>query len=229
LKRFKEMKMKKSNYLLLVLLLSAVILYGGACQTDEKNNNDDDSADDDLADDDSTDDDVSGDDDDIGDDDDSSTYPSPCDDRVGPVVTNFTLLVNDLPVTMPVIVQEADALVISFDYSDADCDMNEPYPSAPDYHFPTVRIDPDQEEPQYQELYDLLRHNYHPDESLLHNCSSEDFGAPYLLELDPTDYLLPEGLTRTLPLRFRLWDSCHWPNDYEQDNTYLDFTVEAAK
>lgn len=219
-----------SSFMLPLALL--LCFYGAGCKSDNDDSDDTnsdstedddtDEIDDDFSDDDQSDDDDDDDsdddddaDDDSGDDDDVST-PIPCGESVSPSVSNVTLLVNGSPVTMPATVQEADSLAVSFDYSDGDCTMKG------EYLKPGVRITVQQ--PDF-DLYDYLKHDYTLDENLIDECSSEEFGAPYTLELNPSDYVLPESMARTLPLIFLVYDSCGLSNDKHEDRTYVDFTV----
>jgi len=133
-----------------------------------------------------------------------------CEGTESPMLLGVELIVNGEQTTMPATVLITDQLEIAMEYYDADCNLNGG----------NIRILPDTLEPKYGELDDYLYHIYFITNS---GCSSDQEGAPYYLNITPTDYLLPTNLERTLPLEFHLEDVCGFPS--QPFFLPLDFTV----
>ena len=198
----KEFRMKNILLGIMAILILSLLMFFIACDKD-----DEDSAD-------------AGDDDDDDDDnnDDSDGNPATeCEDHTYPDILSITLIVNNEETEMPATVDVEDTLAIEFEYADPDCDffgfLDDPY----------LRTFPFALEPQNLELTEYLDHRYflEPDKM---GCSSAEFGAPYHLDIDPVDYLLPPDLHREYPLDVILKDSCGLCN---MDHAHLDFTVVA--
>lgn len=136
-------------------------------------------------------------------------YPG-CEGTSGPHLLGITLYVNGEKVKMPAQVRSTDELKIAMKYSDADCNIAGGF----------IQITANEHDPKVFELIDIIQH-YYDIETI--GCSSREEGHPYFLNIDPNDYLLPEGLNRTLPMELLLDDMCGFPS--HPYSLPLDFTV----
>jgi hypothetical protein len=156
------------------------------------------------------DDDDDNDDDDDDDDDQTSGGDEFCDNiNIGALLMSLTLLINDVAVEMPATVLTTDSLAIAMEYSDAECNLEGGF----------IMISPDMSEEQIGPLQDLIHDHYSTDGI---GCSSEVDG-PFVLDLDPFHFLLPEGLERQYPMIYYLSDECGAAS--EPKFLPLDFTV----
>jgi hypothetical protein len=130
--------------------------------------------------------------------------PPGCDNRRRPLLQGLSLIVNNKNVKMPAVVRTTDNVKIAVQYSDADCDLEGG----------RIWIESDS-----GDIVDLI-HGYTIGPI---GCSSKEEGKPYFLTIDPMDYLLPEGLERTLPLQLYMEDSCTYTS--KPFFLPLDFTV----
>jgi len=136
--------------------------------------------------------------------------PAECKGNVAPKLLGITLIVNGVETDMPATVLITDTIAIAMKYSDTNCNLDSG----------KIRITASDEDNELQGL-DTLNYHYYPIENI--GCSSAETGAPYYVEIDPSDYFLPQGVERNYPWQFRLLDSCN----YESQPEYLplDFTV----
>jgi len=152
-----------------------------------------------------------GDDDDnqSSDDDNGAPEPNPgCAGDAQPEFLGLALIVNGVEVETPATILTTDEMQLAIEYSDADCNVD------------GGEIYSNNSTSQDSDLFDYISHYYKLENT---GCSTEELGHPYYLMIDPHDFLLPEGLVRTAPINFHLYDvcfSCSIP-----DRIPLDFTV----
>jgi hypothetical protein len=183
-KQVKEETVKQVTWVAIFCLAFCLLLVV-SCQNDQAE--DDDETDDDSSDDDSSDDDaVNGDDE-----------PKPGCERNQPVeLLGVTAILNGVPADMPFTVSTQDQLALSFEYADADCNLEGGH-----IH---LGLNEGEKDNLDIELIMSMRKDY-PLEDI--GCSSEQSG-PYLIPIDPTFWLLPDGLERDLPLTGYFDDVC---------------------
>jgi len=204
------------------------------CEDDDDNDNDDSAvADDDstTGDDDNDNDDIVEDDDQSDDDDASDDDYDPDDDypecdpplNTPPELLAVDLIVNGEVVVQPYTATTDDTLALSIKYFDAECNI-EDIPGLPGLHKGMffVFIDTRDEENISEEAYDQLPDHrwYLPGIG----CSSVESG-PYVIDLDPQEWVVDESDVRQYPFGTLLRDGC----DAGCEDVFLDFTVHAAK
>ena len=187
----------KKQILNLLLLLSFAFIFFVACGFNDKSDGDD--SDDQVEDDDN--------DDDIVDDD---NEPG-CENSRRPELLGITLRVNGETVEMGVTVTLDDTLAVALEYADPGCDLGGG----------RINTRADEREPFLIEINNNILWHYLISDDI--GCSSADEGAPYLHQLDPNDYLLPDWVTREYPIHFALYDKCD--NVSDPNFLPLDFTV----
>ncbi len=195
--------MKSAITIFILLLFSITISIIISCDKEDEGADDDDVGDDD---------DTDGNDDD----DSSSDNDNPeCDSNVYPVLISVALIVNGVETQMPTTVQATDALAIAFEYSDEDCNLDDVGSDYGEGYGGRVDI-------RWNTLEDLPIevHAYWLSNDI--DCSSEEKGAPYFLEIDPNDYIPANGYVRQYPLRMTLFDNC----GSGSNRLEIDFTVE---
>jgi len=203
------------------------------CEDDDDNDNDDSA----VADDDSTTGDDDNDNDDIVEDDDQSDDDNASDDDIDtdddvecdvdhnwpPDLYAVDLIVNGEVVVQPYTATTDDTLALSIKYFDAECNI-EDIPGLPGLHKGMffVFIDTRDEENISEEAYDQLHDHrwYLPGIG----CSSVESG-PYVIDLDPQEWVVDESDVRQYPFGTLLRDGC----DAGCEDVFLDFTVHAAK
>jgi len=166
----------------------------------------------------SNDDDDAQDDDDSDSDDDSDGQPyEGCEENTAPEFISITVIVNGLPVEQPVTLDTNDTLAFSLEYFDAECNfqMDDRRGSI---QFRASEAD----KTAYGDAADVLGGAYHLDGI---GCSSEEDG-PFVINVDPNDFAVPEDFNRLEPLRVFLVDGCLANNS---NSLYVDFTVHPAK
>ncbi len=199
--------MKKIILVALLLLLASALFIGLSCDKDNGDNVDDDDND-------------SDDDDFVG----ETCFGFP--DSIYPELISVTAIVNDVEVEMPVTITTADTLTLALEYFDQDCNLDGGY----------IYIGPNGLNDGCAEGGDAqmskLKEYVHMQIDLIDiGCSSEEEGAPYLLELDPGDLVIPDDVTRNCPWVIVLNDSCYDINQGEWHNSVstFDVTVEPVK
>jgi len=231
--------MKQWTWTICLLALTVVTLaYLGACENDDDDNDaddDDDAGDDDNdagdddndtdADDIDDDDDVV-DDDTIGDDDSAEEIPDECKipTNTEPLLYAVNVIVNGETVTQPYTATTDDELALSLEYYDAQCNLDT-IPGLPEDVFSGhlyVFLDERDEDNLSPEAIAKLDHHSWRLPGI--GCSSEESG-PYVIELDPQDWVVDETEVREYPFRVRLDDACGASSLY----AYVDFTVNPAE
>jgi len=199
--------MKKIIIVALLLLLACMLIIGLSCDKDNGDNVDDD--------------DNEGDDDDfVG----ETCFGFP--DSIYPELISVTAIVNGAEVEMPVTITTADTLTLALEYFDQDCNLDGGYI----YIGPNGLNDGCAEGGDAQ-INELSEYVFLEIDFQNIGCSSEEEGAPYLLELDPADLVIPDDVTRNCPWVIRLYDSCIYENqgDWHNSVSTFDVTVEPVK
>jgi hypothetical protein len=140
---------------------------------------------------------------------DDDYYPPECEENIWPLLLSVVLIVNGEETEMPTTVFTTDELAIAMEYSDQDCNLMGG----------EILIIPNNDDPNYSALDKIMRHHYKLETI---GCSSAQEGEPYILNINPLDYLLPGWLERALPMQFHLFDACYFSSD---PFLPLDFTV----
>ncbi len=186
---------------------------------DDDASNDDDNDDD--SDDDAVDDDASG-DDDIDTDDD---VPQ-CDGlnvNTPPYLYSVDLIVNGEVVEQPYTATTDDSLSLTFEYYDAECNI-EQVPGLGNMYrgeFFVAADDRDRDNLSEEAWDQLVQHEWYLPGI---GCSSEESG-PYVIELDPATWVVDESEVREYPFIVTLEDGCGFPSQ----QLFLDFTVNPAE
>jgi len=181
--------------------------------------NDDDIADDDTINDDDNDDDVT--DDDVVDDD----VPQ-CDGlnvNTPPYLYSVDLIVNGEVVEQPYTATTDDALSLTFEYYDAECNIEQIPGLGINYQgkFFVWADDRDKDNLSEEAWGQLSYHRWYLPGI---GCSSEESG-PYVIELDLATWVVDESEVREYPFIVTLHDGCGFPSQ----QLFLDFTVNPAE
>ena len=164
----------------------------------------------------SSDDDSSTDDDAADDDSDGQPYEG-CEENTAPEFISITIIVNGLPVEQPVTLDTNDTLAFSLEYFDAECNFQ-----MEDRRGSIGFLASDADAYAHGDAAEVLNNYYHLDGI---GCSSEEDG-PFVINVDPNDFAVPEDFNRLEPLWAYLVDGCL---ANISDPLYIDFTVHPAK
>ena len=226
--------MKHHLWLLLATIMTVLaVVHLVGCEGDD--DDDDNFTDDDTAtDDDAVDDDASSDDDSDDDaaDDDATDDDAQSDDDVpeceggantDPILYSVDLIVNGDVVEQPYVATTDDAISLTFEYYDAECNI-EQVPGLGNMYrceFFVAADDRDRDNLSEEAWDQLVQHEWYLPGI---GCSSEESG-PYVIELDLATWVVDESEVREYPFIVTLHDGCGFPSQ----QLFLDFTVNPAE
>ena len=156
------------------------------------------------------------DDDDSDDDSDGQPYEG-CEENTAPELLSITVIVNGLPVEQPVTLDTNDTLAFSIEYYDEECNFQ-----MEDRRGMIRFLASDADVYAYGDAAKVLDNSYYLDGI---GCSSEEDG-PFVINVDPNDFAVPEDFNRLEPLWAYLVDGCL---ANISDPLYVDFTVHPAE